>query len=111
MSAIGHAHKPRIKGFVLLNSHRGNLWLAVKTQTCGHCDSAVSYHQSRNQKGKRHDTKKISLEVRCKECSGLIVDMACDLQVPANLFLESHIQKITGPSFGLLSRKNEDKNL
>lgn len=76
MSAIGHAHKPSVKGFVLLNLHRGNLWLAFKNQTCGHWDSAVSYHQSRNQKGKRHDKKKISLEVRCKECSSLIGTMA-----------------------------------
>lgn len=57
MPTIGHAHEPRVKGSVLLNLHRGNLRLAVRNQTCRHCDSARSYPQSKNQKGKRNENK------------------------------------------------------
>lgn len=55
MPTIGHAHKPSVKGSVLLNLHKGNLWLAVKNQTCGCCDSALSYHQSKkeNKRGEK----------------------------------------------------------
>lgn len=63
MPTIGHAHKPSVKGSVLLSLHKGSLWLVVKNQTRGHCDSALSYHQSK--KENKRGEKDICV-VRCR---------------------------------------------
>lgn len=95
MPTIGHAHKPHVKGSVLLSLQKGNLWLAVKNQTRGHCDSALSYHQSKHQRRKTNDEKKINLWLDARNLSSshsCIFSMGADQPAYPSEIPESYIQ-------------------
>lgn len=111
MPTIGHAHKPSVKGSVLLSLHKGSLWLVVKNQTRGHCDSALSYHQSK--KENKRGEKDICV-VRCRNAIANsywhTVCVGARETAPTHVGFQNHRCGVAG-SGSFPEKTNENKNL